>query len=178
MTELSYENLKSRDICVYRAKQMTEMVENYETHHGSTNTALGTILYNVTWATIVLVSNMADQKSLDDLLYVRICIRVIEDSNSSHTVARTIRKQLKEWMRRCEVPPLASDISDAEAMRIATQSIDQRYDNGESDMLYDGTVQSSLNFGLPEGVQLPLFDWHATSARDALHSLDAWDPRL
>lgn len=73
---------------------------------------LGTSLYNITIAVIVLIANWADGSSVDEAQYfscIDSCMQSIKEMESSYIVARTVVKQLTYLMRRCNCPRLLSE---------------------------------------------------------------------
>lgn len=103
-TNESNASLEARSTCVHYATRMTHMVQDYRHHHGSASTMLGTALYNITTAGIVLIANMADDPSQvgpQHWLCIDTCIQSPEEMEVSSLVARPVLKQLRYLMRSC-----------------------------------------------------------------------------
>ncbi|KAI9878381.1 MAG: hypothetical protein M1830_001051 [Pleopsidium flavum] len=106
LTNASSASLEARAICVLNATRIIHMVQDYRQHHGIASTMLGTALYNVTIAGIVLIANMADDTSRvgsHHLLCIDTCIRGLEEMELSSIVAGKVLKQLRYLMRRCNL---------------------------------------------------------------------------
>ena len=123
----SDESLETRKVCAMHATHIVNVIRDYRQHHGPANTLLGTALYNITMAAIVLIACLADDTSIEGaqyLLSINTCVRGLEDLESSYIVARTVLKQLKHLMRRCN---LQFTPSDAEMLRNASNASDSLY---------------------------------------------------
>jgi len=70
---------------------------------------LGTALYTITTAAIVLIADIADGTPANDheghLTHIYLLMRCLRDMEFTYPVSLTVLKQVKYLMRRCNVPP-------------------------------------------------------------------------
>jgi hypothetical protein len=111
-------SLRSRTTCVESAIHLATITQDYRDNHGSAATMLGTSLYNITIAVIVLIANWADggvegphspspsTSQSEYLAHIESCMLSLKEMESSYIVARTVSKQLSYLMRRCNFPSL------------------------------------------------------------------------
>ncbi|KAK5149138.1 hypothetical protein LTR04_000041 [Oleoguttula sp. CCFEE 6159] len=167
-------SLESRSVCVEYAVLLTTYISDFRQFHGSARTMLGTALYNITMAAIVLIADMADRTSLLDADYsvsIDICIQALREIEDSYIVARTILKQLKYLMKRCQ---LLDVYKNTETIRNMGCSLLPSVGVGLMDM--DSPPQN-LNGQMlqPEGPDAMGADFLiAMEQCDALHSIGTW----
>ncbi|KAK4957844.1 hypothetical protein LTR66_013206 [Elasticomyces elasticus] len=167
-------SLESRSVCVEYAVLLTTYISDFRRFHGSARTMLGTALYNITMAAIVLIADMADRTSLLDANYsvsIDICIQALREIEDSYIVARTILKQLKYLMKRCQ---LLEVYKNTEAIRNMSCSMLPGVGVGLMDM--DSPPQN-LNGQMlqPQGPDAMGADFLiAMEQCDALHSIGTW----
>ncbi|KAK4998022.1 hypothetical protein LTR28_013789 [Elasticomyces elasticus] len=125
-------------------------------------------------AAIVLIADMADRTSLLDANYsisIDICIQALREIEDSYIVARTILKQLKYLMKRCQ---LLDVYKNTEAIRNMSCSMLPGVGVGLMDM--DSPPQN-LNGQMlqPQGPDAMGADFLiAMEQCDALHSIGTW----
>ena len=125
-TETTPTSRASRAICVDHVLQIAQILADYRTSHGSARTLLGTALYNVALAAVVLIAIRVEQSSeasTECLSSLTICIATLEDLQLSFASAKPILKQLRYLMRRCKLLNLKED---SQALRDANASLLQR----------------------------------------------------
>lgn len=179
-TNASPPSLEARRICVHNATQIIHMIQDYRAHHGSASTMLGTALYNVTIAGIVLIANMADGSASVDsqqLLCIDTCIRSLEEMELSSQVAQKVLKQLRYLMRRCNLRfvPANAQASGTAALDSVPQQ--QQHLMAEQDLLAED-VGPCLDALLgPEGdaSSSPHDFLQIMTECDVLNSLGSWD---
>lgn len=126
----------SRAICIDHVLQIARILADYRVFHGSAMTLLGTAMYNITSAAVVLIALRAEQSSEASNEYLSsliTCIAALEEIQFSHMSAKTILKQLRYLMRRCKLLNLKED---SQALRDANASLLQRRSTN------DGEVES------------------------------------
>ena len=178
----SNESLESRKICAIHATQIANVIRDYRQHHGPANTMLGTALYNITMAAIVLIAYLADDTSIEGshyLLNISTCVRGLEDLESSYIVARTVLKQLKHLMHRCN---LQFSPSDAQMLRNASDTGNSLYqfstisfDSSQSKKSDDFAIVMPQITGAPSNDEFSGHDFLlAMSECDALNVMGSW----
>ena len=113
----------SRDICIEHVLHISRLLADYRTSHGSAITLMGTAMYNITVAAVVLIAIRAEQSSEaanEYLASLTTCIAALEEIQFSHGSAKTVLKQLRYLMRRCK---LLNTKEDSQALRDANHSL-------------------------------------------------------
>ena len=172
---------ESRAVCVKHVLQMTCILDDYRMAHGSAMTLLGTALYNVTLAAVVLIAIRAEQSSdvsNEYLPNLTTCIAALEEIQLSYVSAKTILKQLRYLMRRCKLLNLKED---SQALRDANASLMQRRPTNDGDadsppvkllgqiLQQDWSSSDATSFLDPGQFMLALEDC------EALQTMGAWN---
>ncbi|KAK4936555.1 hypothetical protein LTR10_022604 [Elasticomyces elasticus] len=121
--EISPVSQASRAICIEHVLHISRLLADYKAFHGSAITLLGTAMYNITVATMVLIALRAEQASEASNEYLAgltTCITALEEIQFSHSSAKSVLKQLRYLMRRCK---LLNTKEDSQALRDATDSL-------------------------------------------------------
>jgi hypothetical protein len=116
----------SRAVCVEHVLQIATILDDYTRSYGSTMTMLGTALYNITMAAVVLIAiraEKASEASNEYLSSLTSCIGALEELQITYVSGKTILKQLRYLMRRCKLLNLRED---SQALRDANASLLQR----------------------------------------------------
>jgi len=174
-TSASVTSLEARRICVHNATRIIHMVQDYRQHHGSASTMLGTALYNVTIAGIVLIANMADDSSSvgpQQLLCIDTCIRSLEEMELSSQVAQKVLKQLRYLMRRCNLRFVPSN---ALAPETALTSVQQALMADQHSLPEDVGQCLSTLLGPDVDASSPHDFLQIMTECDVLNSLGSWD---
>ncbi|KAI1609892.1 fungal-specific transcription factor domain-containing protein [Exophiala viscosa] len=121
--EISPASQASRAICIDHVLSISRLLADYRASHGSAITLLGTAMYNITVAAVVLIAIRAEQASETSNEYLAsltTCITALEEIQFSHGSAKTVLKQLRYLMRRCK---LLNTKEDSQAIRDANDSL-------------------------------------------------------
>ncbi|EXJ84557.1 hypothetical protein A1O3_05226 [Capronia epimyces CBS 606.96] len=97
---------KSRKACVEHALITSQLLQDYAAHHGSANTMMGSVLYNITSAATIVVAEMAEKNRRDvpkESAALAICLNAMKEMESAEIVARNVRKIVQTIMRVCNV---------------------------------------------------------------------------
>ena len=173
-------SMDSKTTCLEYAVRMSRVLDDYRKLHGHACTVIGTALYNITMAAVVLIANRAEQPSnaiFEHLDCLTSCIRALEEISISYVSARTILKQLKYLMRRCKLLDLTAD---AQALRDANASLFQRKASdvmdGESPPInLAGQILPTLS-AFDETDQMDSGQFlMALEDCDALHTMGSWN---
>jgi len=173
-------SIDSRATCLEYAVRMSRVLEDYRRFHGHACTVIGTALYNITMAAVVLIANRAEQAAntpFEHLGSLTSCIRALEEIQVSYVSARTILKQLKYLMRRCKLLDLTAD---AQALRDANASLFQRkasdvMDSESPPINLAGQILPTLST-FDETDQLDSGQFlMALEDCDALHTMGSWN---
>lgn len=188
-THASPDSLSARQTCVQHATRIIHLVQDYRQHHGSASTMLGTALYNVTIAGIVLIAHMADDSSgagvgPQQLACIDTCIRALEEMEGSSQVAQKVLKQLRYLMRRCNLRAAAAvgpaDVrgSETSTAAVALTSVQQALMAQAELRELPGDVGGCLEtlFGPDVDASASPHDFlQVMTECDVLNSLGSWD---
>jgi len=125
---------RSRVICVENVLQIAGILDDYRRSYGSAMTLIGTALYNITLAAVVLIAVRAEQAveaSNEYLSSLKSCIGALEEIQVSYVSAKTILKQLRYLMRRCKLLNLKED---SQALQDANASLLQRRPTNDTEV--------------------------------------------
>lgn len=170
---------EARAICLDYAVRLSLILDDYRKFHGHACTVIGTALYNITMAAVVLIANRAEHASnstAEHLKCLTSCIRALEEIQVSYISARTIIKQLKYLMRRCKILDITAD---AQALRDANASLFQRktsdvIDNESPPINLAGQILPTLSTF--DEIELDAGQFlMALEDCDALHTMGSWN---
>jgi len=169
-------SLEARAICVEYAMTLTTVVSDFRTFHGSARAMLGTALYNITMASIVLVADMADRTQMLDANHtvsIDICIQGLRELEESYIVARTILKQLKYLMKRCQLPAMYNGMDAMRKMSTAVLPQANSMDTESPPQNLNGQVLQPLDSGMGQG-DIGADFLMVMEQCDALQSIGTW----
>lgn len=92
----------ARLLCVTNAWRISQILLDYETHHGSVMTMSGVALHTIATAATTLIADCVENRSnsgIDQLAGVRQCIRALSQLEKSYLVTRRVRKIIQIVMR-------------------------------------------------------------------------------
>lgn len=89
-------------MCIHAARKIINLAQEFERNQISVNVAAGTVGYNVTLATMILVADgrhdRQASKPLPHLSYIEASLRILEDQATSFADARGIHKWFKDLL--------------------------------------------------------------------------------
>jgi hypothetical protein len=98
---------RSRRVCVDHAYQISSLLQDYDSHHGSAATMNGSALYNITMAATTFIADISERDrekvSNDELTALTLCLDAMKKMESVEIVARNVRKIVQTIMRVCGV---------------------------------------------------------------------------
>lgn len=92
----------ARLLCVTNAYRISQILLDYETHHGSVMTMSGVALHTIATAATTLIADSVENGSdsgVDQLAGLRQCIRALSQLEKSYLVTRRVRKIIQIVMR-------------------------------------------------------------------------------
>jgi len=110
-SNISPVSIDSHAVCFEYAVCLSNILDDHRKFHVHACIIIGTALYNITMAAVVLIANRAENVSnstLEHLSCPTSGIRALEEIGISFVSARTILKRLK-YLMRCELLDLTAD---------------------------------------------------------------------